>query len=202
MDMVPPAVTAPERHPLALTVVDEALSARLNTALYQASTGDQQLGTRTGSIQFTYRDASGVSVVKTIEIQPEGQPFLLRVDTDVLVNGQPQRVTVHGGAGFGDIERGVQATSWLVPATYQPPQAILQKVETSDAIRIPAAGISSQPVQEGLTRYAGVDDQYFLAAALAGGRNARVTYTALTVKTPVGDRQVVDYRIRSPAKPR
>lgn len=196
MDMVPAAVTAPERHPLALTVVDEALSARLNTALYQASTGDQQVGTRTGSIQFTYRDASGVSVVKTIEIQPEGQPFLLRVNTEVLVNGQRQRVTVHGGAGFGDIERGVQATSWLVPATYQPPQAILQKVETSDAIRIPAASISSQPVQEGLTRYAGVDDQYFLAAALAGGKNARVTYTALTVKTPEGDRQIVDYRIR------
>ncbi len=130
--------------------------------------------TRTGSIQFTYRDASGVSVVKTIDIQPDGQPFLLRVNTEVLVNGQRQRVTIHGGAGFGDIERGVQSTSWLVPATYQPPQAILQKVETSDAIRIPAVNIATQPVQEGLTRYAGVDDQYFLAAALAGGKNARV----------------------------
>ena len=159
MDMVAPALTVPERHPLAMTVGDEALSARLNTALYQASTGDQQVGTRTGSIQFTYRDASGVSVVKTIDIQPDGQPFLLRVNTEVLVNGQRQRVTIHGGAGFGDIERGVQSTSWLVPATYQPPQAILQKVETSDAIRIPAVNIASQPVQEGLTRYAGVDDQ-------------------------------------------
>jgi YidC/Oxa1 family membrane protein insertase len=196
MDMVAPALTTPERHPLALTVGDAALSERLNTALYQASTGDQRLDTRTGSIQFTYRDASGVSVVKSIDIQPDGQPFLLRVSTEVLVNGQRQRVTVHGGAGFGDIERGVQATSWLVPATYQPPQAILQKVETSDAIRIPAASISTQPVQEGLTRYAGVDDQYFLAAALAGGKNARVTYAPLTVKTPEGDRQIVDYRIR------
>jgi YidC/Oxa1 family membrane protein insertase len=196
MEMVAPALTTPERHPLALTVGDDALSARLNSALYQASSGDQSIDTRTGSLQFTYRDASGVSVVKTIEVQPDGQPFLLRVNTEVLVNGQRQRVTVHGGAGFGDIERGVQATSWLVPATYQPPQAILQKVDTSDAIRIPAVNIASQPVQEGLTRYAGVDDQYFLAAALPGGRNARVTYTPLTVETPGGDRQIVDYRIR------
>jgi YidC/Oxa1 family membrane protein insertase len=196
MDMVAPALTTPERHPLALTVGDDAISARLNAALYQVSTGDQSVGTRTGSLQFTYRDASGVSVVKTIEVQPDGQPFLLRVATEVLVNGERQRVTVHGGAGFGDIERGVQSTSWLVPATYQPPQAILQKVDTSDAIRIPAANIASQPVQEGLTRYAGVDDQYFLAAALAGGKNARVTYAPLTIKTPEGDRHIVDYRIR------
>jgi YidC/Oxa1 family membrane protein insertase len=196
MDMVAPALTTPERHPLAMTVDDPALSARLNAALYQASSGDQSIGIRTGTLQFTYRDASGVSVVKTIEIQPDGQPFLLRVNTEVLVGGQRQRVTVHGGAGFGDIERGVQATSWLVPATYQPPQAILQKVDTNDAIRIPAANLASEPVQEGLTRYAGVDDQYFLAAALPGGRNARVTYAPLTIKTPEGERHIVDYRIR------
>ena len=196
MDMVAPALTTPDRHPLAITVGDAALSARLNTALYQASSGDQKVDTRTASLQFTYRDASGVSVVKTIDVQPDGQPFLLRVKTEVLVNGQPERVTVHGGAGFGDIERGVQSTSWLVPATYQPPQAILQRVGTNDALRIPAATLPSQPVQEGLTRYAGVDDQYFLAAALPGGRNARVTYQPLTIKTPEGDRHIVDYRIR------
>ncbi len=196
MDMVAPALKTPERHPLAVTVADDALSARLNTALYQASTGDQSLDGRTGTLQFTYRDASGVSVVKTVEIQPDGQPFLLRVNTEVLVDGQRQRVTVHGGAGFGDVERGVQSTSWLAPATYQPPQAILQKVDTSDAIRIPAANLASQPVQEGLTRYAGVDDQYFLAAALPGGKNARVTYAPLTITTAEGDRHIVDYRIR------
>jgi YidC/Oxa1 family membrane protein insertase len=197
MDMVAPALTVPERHPLALTVgEDTELSARLNGALYQASTGDQRLDTRTGTIQFTYRDASGVSVVKTIEIQPDGQPFLLRVNTEVLVNGQRQRVTIHGGAGFGDIERGVHSTSWLAPATYQPPQAIFQKVETNDAIRVPSAKIGAEPVQEGLVRFAGVDDQYFLASALPGGKHARVTYTPLTVQTPQGDRQIVDYRIR------
>ena len=72
MDMVAPALTTPDRHPLSLTVGDAALSARLNAALYQASSGDQKVDTRTASLQFTYRDASGVSVVKTIDVQPEG----------------------------------------------------------------------------------------------------------------------------------
>ncbi|MEO5823600.1 MAG: membrane protein insertase YidC [Vicinamibacteraceae bacterium] len=196
MDMVAPALTTPERHPLALTVGDAALSARVNTALYQASTGDQHLDTRTGSIQFTYRDASGVSVVKTIEIQPDGQPFLLRVNTEVLLNGQRQRVTVHGGAGFGDIERGVKSTSWLAPSTYQPPQAIVHMVGVKDPARIPVANLAAQPVHEGLERYGGVDDQYFLAAALTNGKHTRIEYAPLTVKTDDGERHIIDYRVR------
>ncbi len=196
MDMVAPALTIPERHPLSLTVVDDALSARLNAALYQASTGDQRLDTRSGSIQFTYRDASGVSVVKTIEIQPDGQPFLLRVDTEVLVNGQRQRVTVHGGAGFGDIERGVHSTSWFAPSSYQPPQAIVHYVGEQNPTRLPVASIAQHPVQEGAIRSGGVDDQYFLASVLTGGKHTRIEYTPLTIKTADGDRQIVDYRVR------
>jgi YidC/Oxa1 family membrane protein insertase len=196
LDLVPPALTMPARHPLAVTVGDAALSDRLNTALFQASSGDVNLGDTSGSLQFTYRDASGVSVTKTIEFQPQGQPFLLRVNTEVLINGQRQRVTLHGGAGFGDIERGVGATSWLVPSSYQPPQAIVQKTAQGDPVRIPAASIMEQPVQEGLVRYGGVDDQYFLAAVLTNDKHARIEYAPITLKTPAGDRVIVDYRVR------
>jgi len=196
MDMVAPALTTPDLHPLSMTVGDAALSARLNTALYQASSGDQKLDTRTGTLQFTYRDASGVSVVKTIEVQPDGQPFLLRVNTQVVVNGEPQRVTVHGGAGFGDIERGVKSTSWLAPSTYQVPQGIVQVVGVQNPARLPVVTLAKQPVQEGLVRYGGVDDQYFLAAALTGGKHARIEYTPLTIQTDGGERHIVDYRVR------
>jgi YidC/Oxa1 family membrane protein insertase len=196
MDLVPPALTRPAWHPLAVTVGDAALSERLNSALYQASSGDVNLGDKSGSLQFTYRDAAGVSVVKTVEFQPEGQPFLLRVQTEVVVNGQRQRVTLHGGAGFGDLERGVQSTSWLVPATYQPPQAIVQKAGQGGPVRILAATIPTEPVQEGLVRYGGVDDQYFLAAVLTGEKHARIEYAPITLKTPAGDRVIVDYRVR------
>ena len=172
------------------------MSDRLNSALYQASSGDQQLGIRTGSLSFTYRDAAGVSVVKTITLQPEGQPFLLRVATEVVVGGQRQRVMVHGGAGFGDIERGIASSSFLVPSTYQPPQAIVHPVGQKDPTRIPAASLGAGQVQESLMRWGGVDDQYFLAAVLPRGKQARIEYTPLTVKTPGGDRVIVDYRVR------
>jgi YidC/Oxa1 family membrane protein insertase len=196
MDLVPPALTLPEHHPFSMTVGDKALSDRLNTALYQASSGDQQVGTEKGTLTFTYRDAAGVEAVKTIEIQPDGQPFLLRVATNVVVNGQRQRVMIHGGAGFGDIERGVRSTSWLVPTTYQPPQAIFQTAAESRATRVPAQNIGAGLVQEAPKRYGGVDDQYFLAALITGGKNTRIEYSTLGIKTPEGERVLVDYRAR------
>jgi YidC/Oxa1 family membrane protein insertase len=196
MDLVPSVLTSPGRLPFSVTVNDQALSDRLNTALYQASSGDQQLGIKTGSLQFTYRDATGVSVVKTITLQPDGQPFLLRVATDVTINGQKQRVTLHGGAGFGDIERGVASTSFLAPSTYQPPQAIVHMVDVKDPARLPVKRLGTGQVEEGTVRWGGVDDQYFLAAVLVGGKHARIEYTPLTVKTPAGDRVIVDYRVR------
>jgi YidC/Oxa1 family membrane protein insertase len=197
MDLVPPALTVPERHPLAVTVVDDAaLSARLNQALFQASSGDQKLDGQMGTLQFTYRDASGVSVVKTIEVQPNGQPFLLRVNVAITVNGQPVKVAVHGGAGFGDIERGVHSTSWLQPTTYQPPQAIVHYVGEQNPSRMPVQTIAQHPVQEGAIRAGGVDDQYFLASVLTGGKHTRIEYAPLTIKTADGDREIVDYRVR------
>jgi YidC/Oxa1 family membrane protein insertase len=195
LDLVPQVLTNPAHHPLAITVGDAALSDRLNSALFQASSGDQQLGDRSGTLTLTYRDAAGVSVEKTVTFQPDGQPFLLRVKTDVTIAGQPQRVKIHGGAGFGDIERGVLATSWLVPATYQPPQAMVYKVEHG-VERIAAASIAAHSVQEGPMRWGGVDDQYFLAAVITGGKHTRIEYSPLTVKTPAGDRVIVDYRVR------
>jgi len=196
MDLVPSVLTTPGRLPFSVTVNDQALSDRLNTALYQASSGDQQLGIKTGSLQFTYRDATGVSVVKTITLQPDGQPFLLRVATDVTINGQKQRVMLHGGAGFGDIERGVASTSFLAPSTYQPPQAIVHMMDVKDPTRLPVKRLGTGQVEEGAVRWGGVDDQYFLAAVLVGGKHARIEYAPLTVKTPAGDRVIVDYRVR------
>jgi YidC/Oxa1 family membrane protein insertase len=103
-------------------------------------------------------------------------------------------VTVNGGSGFGDFERGVQPASFFAPTTYQPPQAIYQ--EASKPERVPAATLVNQPVREGTFQYAGVDDHYFLAAALPGKRRTRVEYHPRTVTSDAGPRHIVDYRVR------
>ena len=175
MDMVAPALTVPERHPLSLTVGDAALSARLNTALYQASSGDQKVDTRTG--------IAAVHVSRRVgrlggedDRRAAGRPAVPAAGQDGSPRRRPAaaRHRARRRRASATSSAACKSTSWLVPATYQPPQAIVQRVDTSDAIRIPAATLPTQPVQEGADRYGGVDDQYFLAAALPGGKHARV----------------------------
>jgi YidC/Oxa1 family membrane protein insertase len=194
MDLVPPAMSDVSRLPFSISVADAALTARMNTALYQSSAEALSLGAQSGTLRFTYRDATGLSVAKSFDIQPGGQPYVLRVTTDVRLDDQPVRVATHGGAGFGDIERGVQQGGFLAVSTYQPPQAIFQM--GSDVSRIRPDSIGQQPAYEGPMRYAGVDDQYFLAALVSSGKQTRVEYRPLTINTSGGPRTIVDYHVR------
>ncbi len=80
------------------------------------------------------------------------------------------------GRGLGDVETSV-ANKYL-----QKPQGILEldgKVE-----RLDPSSIVKQPVREGSVRFAGIDDHYFLAAALLDSKVARVEYEAETVPDP------------------
>ena len=86
MDMVAPALTVPERHPLSLTVGDAALSARLNNALDQASSGDQKVEHAPGMGRSRIATC-GRSVPKTIDVEPDGQPFCRGSRLEVLVDG-------------------------------------------------------------------------------------------------------------------
>lgn len=191
MDLVPSVVKEPELHPFSLTTGDRALDARLNSALYQVTAPPAD---RPRTIEFTYRDASGLAVHKTIELEVDGHPYVMRVSTEVSRGGQEVRAAVNGGAGFGDIERGVRGSGFFAVSTYQPPQAIFQL--GTDVSRVPAESLTEQPVMEGALHYAGVDDHYFLAALVSRGKHTRVEYRPVTVAWDDGPRTLVEYRVR------
>jgi YidC/Oxa1 family membrane protein insertase len=193
IDILPSALQATERRPFSLTVGDAALTTTVNGALYKPSTGSLNIGTQGGTLGFEFRNADGVHVKKTFELQPEGHTYVVRVDVTVTAWGQAQRFTVNGGSGFGDFERGVQPSGFFATSTYQVPQAIFQ--EAADVHRVHVTP-GQTPVHEGTFRYAGVDDHYFLAALLPGDRRARVEYHGLTVPSAAGPRNLVDYRVR------
>ncbi len=195
MEMVAKALIDPAMKPLAVSVADAGVTGLLNTAVYRASVDRLALGKQSGTLVLDFQDASGLVARKEIVFQPDGKPYVLRVAASVAIQGRDERVTIHGGAGFGDFERGVAQSGFLAVSTYQPPQAIFQNA--TDVTRVPAATIAEQPTREGLFRYAGVDDQYFLAALVSAGRQTRVDYRAHAVPAADGPRTIVDYRVRS-----
>jgi YidC/Oxa1 family membrane protein insertase len=195
IDMLPSAIRDASQKPFSLTLDDAALTQRANAALFKASTGELSLGNNAGSLSFEYRDATGLEIRKTFEVQSGGQAYVLTVTAAVTVNGQPLRASVNGGAGFGDFERGVKPSGFLATSTYQAPQAIFQEgAATPSRVHVATAG--AQPVHEGVFQYAGVDDHYFLAALLPGDKRARVEYRGLTVPSAAGPRDLVEYRVK------
>jgi len=194
IDITPPVTTTAASRPFAISVQDERVTQTLQSALYKPSATSVQAGDGPQSLSFDYEDASGLVVKKVFEFQPNAKPYVVQVRVSVTQGGQAQRVTVHGGAGLGDLERAVRPAGFFHPSNYQQPEAIFQVAK--DVTRIPYSKLPQQPVHEGAYHYVGVDDHYFIGVLLPGDQPTRVEYTALEATTATGPRDLVDYRVQ------
>ncbi len=195
IDLVFPGVDLPVRPAFSLTTTDAAVSDRLAQALFRPSTA--ALDVRRGderTLTFEYADAAGLAATKVFTFERDGQPFLLGMDAHVAQDGQPLNVSVHSGPGIGDIERSNSTSGFLFGTYYQGPQGITYQ---EDVERLTPDGFATQRVFDGAFRYAGMDDHYFLGAALLS-RQTRVEYSTYALQTPVGPKPLVAYSLTFP----
>ena len=152
--------------PFSLAIDDAALSAKLATALFTVTSenGDQ--------LQFDYADESGVRAQKIFSIAPD-KPYVINVSANVTVGGKPVAATLKWGPALGS---GITVKS----RTYNPPpQPIFYK--DGKVTRIVPDKIAAQAAQEGAFGFAGVDDHYFLVAAVKPKDPIRVEYAPVLV---------------------
>ncbi len=212
IDIAPPVTPTAGSRPFAISVPDAGTTEALQTALYKPSADSLKIeGTSTQSLTFDYEDANGLAAHKTFVFQPvvanaspaEGKPYVVSVAATVTQGGKPQQVTIHGGAGLGDLERAVRGGGFFHPSNYQQPEAIYQ-IGTS-VTRVAHTKLAAQPVHEGAFRYIGVDDHYFIGVAFFPTDPppaARVEYAPPEIPTltpalaSTGPRDLVDYRIQ------
>lgn len=200
IDLVPEGANGAIRPAFSLSTADAGLSDRLATALFQPSAASLALegdDSRPRQLTFQYRDAAGLSATKVFTFERDGQPFLIGLSAQVLQNGQPLNFTLHSGPGLGDIERATSSGGFLFGTYYQGPQGITYQ---EDVERLAPDSFSEQRVFEGPFRYVGMDDHYFLGAALLD-RQTRVEYATHSVSTLAGPRAVVEYGLSFPAPP-
>ena len=177
VDLVPQALPdAPK--PFSIETGNAATDARANAALFRVDGGGAAQNAQDGTyvVAFEYREAGGLSIRKRFTVDPAR--FTVRAAIDASVAGSPANVSVVMGPGPGDIET-TEANRYLMGARTN----IYRdgKVERHDA-----AGVLKQPVYEGAFRWAGVDDHYFLVAALAGTGNVRIEYRPQTTHDAAG----------------
>jgi YidC/Oxa1 family membrane protein insertase len=195
---------ADQPRPFSLGFDDKAVEGRLRNALFKANAPERN-GNGPKTVVFEYRDGE-VSARKQFEIGAGGQPYLLRFTADVERDGRKLNPVVMGGPGVGD-SIGAVASSYS-----QTPQGIHSAA--GDTVRLNADALTKEPVYEGAYDFAGVDDQYFLNAALRQNRPAdaaagatspsiRVSYKVLEVPIAGSDKpfHLVAYSVKYPEPP-
>ncbi len=200
VDLVPSSLPADQPTPFALRVDDEEITRRLNTALYRV-TGDSggrlDVPSGEGALVFEFEDATGLRARK--EFRFDSDSYLIRFSATVSVGDRVLNPAILWGPGLGDVGATAGGGSFFTGNYVQPPQAIYHR--DGDVERITGPDTSGQPVHEGQFRFAGVDDHYFLAAAVNPGQ-ARLEFRPVTLPgAGETQRQLLAHAIQFPQAP-
>jgi YidC/Oxa1 family membrane protein insertase len=199
VDLVPSGVPAEQPRPFTLVVDDATLTTRLNSALYRV-TGDAagrvDASSESKAISFEYQDAAGLHVRKEFRFDPKN--YVVAFSSTVMAGGREINPIIAWGPGLGDAGATAGGGSFFTGNYVQPPQAIYHK--DGDVERVAGSSIPEQPSFDGPFRFVGIDDHYFLAAAVDPGE-ARVEFSPLTLPGK-GDTQrqllAASYRLPKP----
>jgi YidC/Oxa1 family membrane protein insertase len=196
LDLVPSPVPAGTARPFTLAAEDPAVSATLSEALYKPSATAIQVTTAPATLTFEYQEAGGLSARKEFTFSPDA-PYVIALSATVTQGGREIVPTVNAGPGIGT---GLVVSSI---ATYDPPpQPVFYR--DGDVYRIGRSDIPKYASVDGTFGFAGVDDHYFLAAAIAGGQPLHLDYRPLDV--PLAETgtvaHFVEWSVRYPTAPR
>src|SRR5438093_4375015 len=141
--------------PFTLRTTDEALTSTLNGALYAVSgvpAGPAQ--SAPVDLRFEYRDSAGVQSVKEFHLEPSS--YLVTFRVTVKQGDRPITPSIQWGPAIGDVgevSRYVAKAGGLL-------------FQNGKVVRLAPADITKQSVYDGDFKYAGVEDNYFMTAAL------------------------------------
>jgi YidC/Oxa1 family membrane protein insertase len=200
VDLVPSGVPPDQPKPFDLFVDDSELTRRLNSVLFKVSgdaTSRADAVKQAVSLSFEYQDAAGLHVQKDFRFDP--QNYVVTFSARVMSGDRALNPTIAWGPGLSDAGAKAGGGSFFTGNYVQPPQAIYHK--DGEVERVAAGSIPEQPAFEGPFRFAGIDDHYFLAAAVDPG-NARVEFKSLTLPGPdETQRQLLAASFRFPQPP-
>jgi YidC/Oxa1 family membrane protein insertase len=175
LELVPQGLPAALPRPLTLRVDDESATARLGEALFRMDvSGSVVDATRNRTtITMEYQDAAGLQARKEITFEPTS--YILTVSASVSDAGRSFNPTIVWGPSLGDAMSGESSRY------SQKPEGILFRAGKVE--RLAPKDLAKQPVQEADFAFVGVDDQYFIAAALPRTA-ARVDFEPVAIPVP------------------
>jgi YidC/Oxa1 family membrane protein insertase len=155
--------------PFTLRTGTGAIDTPLNTALYTVS-GAPSSTPATGPVdlRFEYRNSAGLQAVKEFHLDPAS--FILTFRATVTNGEQAIVPSVVWGPALGDVAEVSRYTTKAEGILFQ----------DGKVVRLDASKIAKQPTYEGEFKYVGVDDNYFMTAAVQAG-TSKVTYQPVAI---------------------
>jgi YidC/Oxa1 family membrane protein insertase len=155
--------------PFTLRTGTGAIDTPLNTALYTVA-GAPPSAPATGPVdlRFEYRNSAGLQAVKEFHLDPAS--FILTFRATVTNGEQAIIPSIVWGPALGDVAEVSRYTTKAEGILFQ----------DGKVVRLDASKIAKQPTYEGEFKYAGVDDNYFMTAAIQSG-TSKVTYQPVAI---------------------
>ena len=184
-----PEVSPDQTWPFSLRVPDAPrITARLDDALFRPSVDQLQLRADPATLVFEYEDSSGLRARKSFTFQAlpdcedrarearcEPQPYLVRFAASVTTAEGALPVMMQWGPAIGGERTNVSRMTFP-----QPPAGVLYGrafenglLQEIDIYRAQPADLRERSTYEGAFEFVGVDNKYFLVAALPGTGPAR-----------------------------
>jgi YidC/Oxa1 family membrane protein insertase len=157
LEIVPQDAPQGSFKPFTLTVEDTRTAATLSQALYRPSATALDLSSGPSTLTFEYADATGLTARKELAFDPRN-PYVVHFSATVMQGANALVPTVHWGPALGN------ALDVNARGYHMPPRPILYR--DGDVDRINVKDIAEVGSVEGVVGFAGVDDHYFMTAAV------------------------------------
>jgi YidC/Oxa1 family membrane protein insertase len=164
--------------PFSLQTPDDAMTTTLNEALYDVTGAPPSSEAVTSPIdlKFEYRDSSGLRAAKEFHFEPSS--YVVVVRATVHQGDRAISAAVSWGPAIGDIGE--------VSRNMTKAEGLL--FQNGKVQRLAPKDFAKQAVYDGDFRYAGVDDNYFMTAALTPGP-AKVSFQPVSIPPPPGSKE-------------
>jgi YidC/Oxa1 family membrane protein insertase len=187
VDLVPSDLPPVEQLPFSLRVDDPETTVRLNNSVYRVS-GDEgghvDATHGNATLAFEFEDAGGLHVRKQFEFSPAN--YIVRFTAALKNGGRTINPDVVWGPALGDIAPTASAPGFFNRSAAPPPDVILHRAGKVERILI--NNVPSQPLQEAVFRFVGVETHYFMMAAVNPGQ-VRAEYRSLVVPAAASARR-------------
>jgi YidC/Oxa1 family membrane protein insertase len=159
--------------PFTLRTADETATTALNGGLYTVSGAPAApVATAPVDLRFEYRDASGLRAIKEFHLDPGS--YVVKFKATVTQGESAVTPTIVWGPAVGDVGGQVSQYSQKAEALH---------FQNGKVQRTAPKDLAKQSVFEGDFKFIGVDDNYFMVAALFSGP-VKVSFHPVSIPPP------------------